>query len=80
MRDLTEKTFNVSALAASDIKLSLFFGEVNQPGNQQTKLVRLVKKVIIIGEKRRKMALLNKTFSLPKPKFYPRIYDDCYPT
>ena len=40
LRDLTEESANFSALATSDIKLSLCFAEVDQ----QTKLVRLVKK------------------------------------
>ena len=39
LRDLTVKSVNFSALATSDIKISLFFGEVDKP----TKLVRLMK-------------------------------------
>ena len=38
--DLTKKSVNFSTLATSDIKLSSFFGKVDQ----QTKLVGLVKK------------------------------------
>ena len=40
LRDLTEKRVNFSALATFDIQLLLVFGEVDQ----QTKLIRLVKK------------------------------------
>ena len=39
LRDLSVKSVNVSALATSDIKISLLFGEVDKP----TKLVRLMK-------------------------------------
>ena len=49
LRDLTVKSVNFSALATSDIKISLFFGEVNK----RTKLVRLMKKKI--HHHRRKM-------------------------
>ena len=71
------KSVNFSALATSDIKILLFFGEVDK----RTKLVRLMKKEIIITEeKSRKMTLFNEKFSLPEPKFYPRIYGDCFPS
>ena len=40
LRDLTVKSAHFSALATSDIKISLFFGEVDK----STKLVRLMKK------------------------------------
>ena len=39
LRDLTLKSVNFNALATSDIKISLFFGEVDKP----TKLVRSMK-------------------------------------
>ena len=76
LRDLTVKSVNFCALATSDIKISLFFGEVDK----RTKLVRLRKKKIIITEgKCRKMTLFNENFSLPESKFYSRIYGDCFP-
>ena len=71
------KSVNFSALATSDIKISVFFSEVDKP----TKLVRLMKeKIIITEEKGRKMTFFNEKFSLPEPKFYPRIYGDCFPS
>ena len=77
LRDLTVKSVNFSALATSDIKISLFLGEMDK----RTKLVRLKKeKIIITEEKPRKMTLFNEKFSLPEPKFYPRIYGDCFPS
>ena len=39
LRDLTMKSVNFSALATFDIKISLFFGEVDKP----MKLVQLMK-------------------------------------
>ena len=71
------KSVSFSALATSDIKIPLFFDEVDK----RTKFVRLMKnKIIITEEKRRKMTLFNEKFSLPEPKFYPRIYGDCFPS
>ena len=71
------KGVNFSALATSDIRISLFFGEMDK----RTKLFRLMKeKVIITEDKPRKMTLFNEKFSLPEPKFYPRIYGDCFPS
>ena len=46
LRDLTEKSVNFSTLATSNIKLLLSFGEVDE----QTKLVRTVKKIMINEE------------------------------
>ena len=60
LKDLTVKSVNFSALATSDIKISLFFGEMDK----RTKLVRLMKeKIIITEEKPRKMTLFNEKFS-----------------
>ena len=64
LRDLTEKSVNFSASATSDIKVSLFCGEVDQ----QSKFVRLVKKTHYYRKKHRKMTLFNEPCSLPKPK------------
>ena len=60
---------NFSTLAASSIRLSLLFGDVDQ----KRKLVRFVRKKLMIVEEK----LFHETFSLPEPKFYPRIYNDC---
>ena len=77
LRDLTVKSVSFSALATSDIKISLLFGEVDK----RSKFVPLMKnKIIITEEKRRKMTLFNEKFSLPEPKFSPRIYGDCFPS
>ena len=55
------KSVNFNALATSNIKISLFFGEVDK----RKKLVELIKKIIITEEKHRKMTLFNEKFSLP---------------
>ena len=75
LRDLTEKSVNLSTLATFNIRLLLVFGEQDQ----KTKLVQLVrKKFMITEEKLGKMTnFFDETISLPEPKFYPRIYGDC---
>ena len=65
LRDLTVKSANFSALATSDIKISQFFCEVDKP----TKLVRLMKKIIITEEKGRKMTFFNENSPYLSPNF-----------
>ena len=48
LRDLTEKSVNFGPLATSNIRLLLVFGEEDQ----QTKLVRLVRKKFMITEEK----------------------------
>ena len=63
LRYLAGKSVDLSALASSNIQLSLFFGEMDQ----QTKLSRLMKKILFTKEKLRKRAIFNEAFSLPEP-------------
>ena len=48
LRDLTEKSVNLGTLATSNIRLLLFFVEKDQ----ETKLVRLVRKNLMITEEK----------------------------